>query len=96
MNQNHKMANEIISFIADKLGVDVPTILNSKQSKRMGPIRAICIYEIKINTFLKNIEIAKLFNCESHCMVSNRLLTYKLLLKKRVFRNMAEQSKFNN
>jgi len=93
MNQ---LAETIINHVADKLNVEPEAILTPSRSKVLAPIRCICIHEIKANTGLSHIKIAKIFGCNSHCMITNRLQVYdSLLFTSSSFKKMVRISKFN-
>lgn len=79
MNINYLLAYAIINIIGSKLNYSSETITHGRQSQKLAKVRCIAIHEIKLNTGLKNIEIARIFNCGSHCMVSERLKAYKEL-----------------
>lgn len=87
----------ILEYVSDRLNVDAYTVLDASRSRDFSNERTICVYEIKTNTGLKNVEIANLFNCKRHCMVSNKMRTYRhLIFTSHDFKKMARTAKYTN
>lgn len=79
MNIDYILAYAIINMVANRLNYSVEAIIKGRQSQKLAKVRCIAIHEIKANTGLKNGQIAKIFGCGSHCMVSNRIMVYEHL-----------------
>lgn len=77
MTIDYILAYAIINMIANRLNYSAEAIRKGRQSQKLAKVRCIAIHEIKANTGLKNGQIAKIFGCGSHCMVSNRTLVYQ-------------------
>lgn len=96
MSEKELLAYKIIDHVATKLNIPLEVILKGKQSQTLSPVRAICVFEVKHHTGLINKKIAKIFGCNSHCMVSNRLKRYAdLMITSREFKKMVRISKYN-
>lgn len=92
-----KKANEIIDYVMSKLKIDKELALKGKNLMEFSPALCICIHEIKANTYLKHIQIAKIFNYRDHTMISYRLLLYdNLLFSSHEFKRMARIAKYTN
>lgn len=96
MTDKEILAYEIIDHVATKLNIPLEVILKGRQSQILSPVRAICVFEVKHHTGLINKQIAKMFGCKTHCMVSNRLKRYAdLMITSREFKKMVRISKYN-
>jgi chromosomal replication initiation ATPase DnaA len=63
--------NDIQSAVSQYFSIPVDMLKLKTRHKKISTARHISIYLIKEITYMKNIDIAKIFNCKSHAVVTN-------------------------